>query len=771
MIEASHGGSEPSAFWPTFIDQQTIAGITLFNLVNWVSASDRVLGGSENAEPTGMPVVAMPPVQRTAVWRPKQVLDLWDSLMRGLPIGAFYLVDRRAGDRKLVPLRTNGNAPAKIKTSALAGFDLLDGQQRVRALLAGTQDPVGGTLCIWVDLGGENAGKHPCLRVTSRAQPFGYDGRTGGKLRMDQRRKAREVIEPNAKEHPLWCGDRRAYDLDLFDGPVTLDKEGKNRIKQPPRPFDATDKIVPLHRLLNAWHESRPGDANAGVAALHGALPHSLSKDDAQVNLALHALDRAFRKVEGAQVALLRVDPDEQTLLTLFERIGAGGTPLSLEERLFSIYKHHVPEIRDVVNAIHDEAGRVLPPTKIVAAALRIANARREKPQYTIPSARDFAEAMAAKPASEIRGQLDQLMPSSSDLVAGREGLLSQAFGVIKQLLSWDGKGGAFWMPDAVLAVLPAELWQVLIFWAVRALEADRGADLAASRKEVIRFALFWHVFGWNNEKAARWAFEYLQSVEDATRFPGFALYQQLVGNRDDLCACALIDAGEFTKLLSDKEHGPSWRTDRERFGEGKERNEVGAHWWWSGRKVLPWLQREYIVEAFPGYQPLSDHEDDLPYDVDHVCSWADCGDWVSIKKRIEALDGKPALLKRMQDGRDAVGNGIGNLRLVDASTNKGDQDADISVKMEFLIKTKASEKDNADTTKFGFPPEDRLLWEQVSRSGKVETRQWDEHRLAAFQQAVEKRATWLYSRFYHELGYAAWVSETGQDVASDEKA
>lgn len=773
MVETSQDAVGASTHWPTFGDKQTIAGVRLFDLIDWVRASDHVLSGGK--PPEAMPVIAMPPVQRTAVWRPKQVLDLWDSLMYGLPIGAFYLVDRSVGAHKLVRLGTNGNGslPAKVQESTRAGFDLLDGQQRVRALLAGVKGPAAGALCLWVDFGDKNAGQHPCLRVTSKAQPFGYDGRTGGKLRMDQRRAARLAIEPCAKERPLWCGNRPAYDLDLFDGPVTLDKEGKNRIEQPPRPFEATDRTVPLHSLLDAWRKRLPDDADtdAGLTALRGALPQPWGKDDARINAALRTLDQALCRVERAEVALLRVDPDQKTLLTLFERIGAGGTPLSLEERLFSIYKHHVPEIRDVVNVIHDKAGRVLPPTKIVAAALRIANTRLDRLQYTIPSARDFAEEMAAGPAGKLWQSLKGLMPEGTDLVHGRVGLLGDAFVAIRQMLSQSDQGGMFWMPDAVLAVLPAELWDVLVFWAVRVLEAGRGADLAASRKEVVRFALFWHVFGWNNEKSARWAFKHLQDMQDVTHFPGSALYRNLIGtDRGDRCACALIDAGEFTQRLLSKERSSGWRTDRERFGE-KERNEVGAHWWWSGRKVLPWLQRDYIVEAFPSYQPLSDHEDDLPYDVDHICPWEDCGNWFSVGNRIKTLEGKPDLVKRMRDGRDAVGNGIGNLRLVSASDNRGDRDADISEKMPFAIRAAALEEDEANMGKFAFPPDDRTLWKQVSRSGKVAERHWDECRLASFQQAVGKRAAWFYSRFYNELGYATWISDKGEGVIPGEKA
>jgi Protein of unknown function DUF262 len=34
---------------------------------------------------------ALPALQRGAVWQPRQVEELWDSLFRGFPVGAFLL--------------------------------------------------------------------------------------------------------------------------------------------------------------------------------------------------------------------------------------------------------------------------------------------------------------------------------------------------------------------------------------------------------------------------------------------------------------------------------------------------------------------------------------------------------------------------------------------------------------------------------------------------------------------------------------------------------
>src|SRR5712691_8579276 len=43
-------------------------------------------------------LVQLPPIQRGAVWKVAQVERLWDSLLRGFPIGSFVLAPRCKGD-------------------------------------------------------------------------------------------------------------------------------------------------------------------------------------------------------------------------------------------------------------------------------------------------------------------------------------------------------------------------------------------------------------------------------------------------------------------------------------------------------------------------------------------------------------------------------------------------------------------------------------------------------------------------------------------------
>jgi len=263
-----------------------------------------------------------------------------------------------------------------------------------------------------------------------------------------------------------------------------------------------------------------------------------------------------------------------------------------------------------------------------------------------------------------------------------------------------------------------------------------------------------------NNDKAARWAFAHLKTIDAQNAdFPGTAFYKRFIGiGGDDRCAYGLTSPEEFERQLC-KPATPEWRTDAERFVENNVRNDIGSWWWSKGKKMLPWLQKEYIKRVFPGYAPLTDHEDDVPYDVDHICPYNDWReDWRTLKQR---LDVDESLKERVYTGRDAVGSGIGNLRLIESSKNRSDQDADVAEKMPFISGEQPDDICNAEAMiDSALAPEHRELWRMVSRPGRLADRRWDADRLKAFQQAVEVRAAWLYRRFHDDLGYDAWTAQ-----------
>ncbi len=147
----------------------------------------------------------------------KQVVDLWDSVFRGLPLGAFMLQKREDG-RQGHPFGTDARNDELPR-----GWDLLDGQQRVCTLLLGLygfnlKDGTKDARCIWIDLGDENPDHGFKLYVTSASQPFGY-GDSGYKLSPNDRQAARSKYEPDRAQIMTTgtTGPRRAFTHELFE--------------------------------------------------------------------------------------------------------------------------------------------------------------------------------------------------------------------------------------------------------------------------------------------------------------------------------------------------------------------------------------------------------------------------------------------------------------------------------------------------------------------------------------------------------------------------
>lgn len=778
-----------------FKNDESVCGVSLFNFLDWMRESECFFSRGETGRLTSTyGVLALPAVQRTAVWTPKQVVDLWDSLFRGLPIGSFYLV-RRSGQDAAQGRGMAGDA--WVKPIGRDGFDLLDGQQRTRAMLLGLMGPMLEERCLWVDLGADAKSHHIRVHLTSASQPFGYQPENGQKLPIADRRKARENLEYNlgywednsksecnsAYKGPLLKADgesarRRAYDHELFEAFL---KSGEQQPAfEPPRPHRASASTYPLHSLLQAWRKGGGEESgDRGMEALRAALASRrvAPPDDRR----LKRLDEAFRRVAAAQVALLQVDPatfergdgagsTHESLLMLFDRIGAGGTSLTTEERLFSIYKHHQPRIHNLVNDIYGKVGRVLPPTKIVASALRIANARTHEKTYegnTVPDVATFAKEMGDptdQPASNrrtrsLRLELKELLPPDR---THDEGTLVACFGHLFELLRY-GRDNKLGLPQVMLTTLSPQLVQVLLFWVFLVYRSAGGANtLQKAREDAIRFAMFWRLCVWNEDRASTHCFESLRARMSLVGSVLPDLYRDLIGT-DYVLPLATPDEME---RYGWHEPSPNWLGEKDRFlktESGPARlPELYREWWRSRGKFLMWLQRDYLAPAFESFDPASGREDDVPYDLDHMCPASDWGRyWTPFRAElVRAGCLSEPQIEAMRQARFVLGDAIGNFRLIDASKNRGDGDADIRTKMPFVCGGgEPSPCDQREMAEMAFDPDQRAIW--CVASGK--NQEWDAERLRVFQEAVEQRTHWLYRRFYEDLGFGIWTKQAAQ--------
>ena len=80
----------------------------------------------------------LPPIQRSLVWKNSQILNYWDSLLRGYPAGLMMV--HRSRSFQSSPLARTSEGQTCEMTSE--DFQLFDGQQRLSALLLGHGYPI-----------------------------------------------------------------------------------------------------------------------------------------------------------------------------------------------------------------------------------------------------------------------------------------------------------------------------------------------------------------------------------------------------------------------------------------------------------------------------------------------------------------------------------------------------------------------------------------------------------------------------------------------------
>ena len=742
MNDAQDKKAYPPVFTP---EGNTIQGMSVLHFMQWAKASidDPPFEGS----------LTLPMVQRSSLWRPSQVLGLWDSLLEGMPIGCFYLVEQTE-PREARSIA--GENQSNMVTGR--GFELLDGQQRARTLVLGLRKPSIEKRCLWVRF--HVAGPmHFELLLTTAAQPFGYKPGTGDKLSFDDRRNARVAFQSSSQNHIRSEDWKSTYDHQLFDVVVAENE------CDPPRPYlaEKSEAIVdiPMHRLLSQWIKSR-----------------KLFVDDKNISdnskkileIGLTELSAKFQRIENSHIALILTPQfgDADQTLTLFERIGAGGTPLSNEERLYSIYKHYVPKVHNAVENIRADpkVGHVLPASKIALTAIRIAAPSLDKWRTTVPNHTDLVKAFKDKQSS-FNTRLNGLLPTISEESVTRisdTSKIGDAFRLIFSTLRYKAKDDIddVGVPHLMLSELDENLIQVLVLWAVLRLEQHKLNQLSAeARRDLIRFTLFWHLCCNDGNKASNALFELLFNANESIRsedllvtFPGKIFYEEMAEFSYRLMPPEFwplpVDGaaeGDNAALWQDS---AIWRSHNDRFQpKGQDQNDRNKDlmrtWWYSSGKMLLWLQRRTLVAEFGQYEPASGRDDDKPYDLDHFCARAV---WMEAIYNHHDCDEGSKVREFATNGRYVLGDAIGNFWWLGSSDNRRIGDASIKTRFDTLA--------TSDAFKEAFGCDNIHL--QMWRDAAIEGKKWTSAARKAFQKAVETRTVWLYRRFYDELGFKEWL-------------
>ena len=152
--------------------------LSLKDIATWQLWSLTKPSNGDTAAPEPPIVARVPSLQRGPVWEPSQIEMLWDSILRGFPIGSLVVCRKLGGQRlQRSPAAPDGGAPEEKVT-----HHLLDGQQRGNAIAFGFSDPFDekkrhtDNAILWLDLEPElppGSTRNFLVRITTEGASLG----------------------------------------------------------------------------------------------------------------------------------------------------------------------------------------------------------------------------------------------------------------------------------------------------------------------------------------------------------------------------------------------------------------------------------------------------------------------------------------------------------------------------------------------------------------------------------------------------------------------
>jgi len=695
-------------------DENTVQSLRIGDYLNWAGGRAEI-------------PLMLPPIQRGFVWKPKQIQELWDSLIRGMPIGAV-LVEKFTSEKSRLLMDSSG----ELKTMKY-GWNLLDGQQRTLSMLLGFPTENIKNHKLWIDFNPHDLNNEALFqfRITTAHQPFGFQA-NGQRLSLNDRRKARKKAEN-------------------FDSNIT-DKTTNEDLFKKVKPHKTKNQAY-LFLVSELW-------SDFDILKIIEKIEENLVDDEAvtpDVKSRIKNFGVRLKGLKEQSIALIEVrkpkgdiSNEEQNFLTLlFDRTSRNGTELSSEELLFSMIKQKWPEAHDLVFELHESVGTMMKPTDFIMTAYRLSatkfgvNIAGSKIKDTAnPTIKDFYKNLPILLGEEDNpGELRNLIS---------DGEFEKLFSSLKNAISYAGDND-IGLPEALLPYVERSLLQVLVYWCMH-----NRKNIKESREQLVQFVLFWMVASPSGGNASR---EKLKASEEC-----FELIKE--NRKSNFCLFPLVpliekltksETGKFKSLLPELEMigGDEFR-DPVKRGQvfcGEE-DEALYHNFTSRKILLLWFQREWVSKKFEGTEFLSGQDSDsVPYDFDHLVPQSN---WASFQGRSGDFNQIDEACKKFNEiwPRRNLGNSIGNYRVMTSSDNRSRGDTPLMKEVEGL----SFLTNKGDWKNYAFADDarnDLSNWKLASPSEG--SGNWNNARVLAFQYAVEERVVYLYNKFISDSGLSLY--------------
>jgi hypothetical protein len=362
--------------------------------------------------------VELPALQRGFVWKASQIESLWDSILRGFPIGSFLL--SRSEDEKLF---------------------LLDGQQRATSLAIGFYNPWEKTLneknnfwslknipIVWIDLNPSektNTQKF-VIRVITQSHPWGYQRKDNNSiLSVSDRRNALKIFRENPDNENGGYIQLSPIKVFPYDSnlPVPLSFLIKSISEHKENWKTYLIELCREHLPINIKTKHSENDEKNYLDKLTEVIYSS--EFDNNIFNAIVNLEQVVVPAIVIKQEILKAE-DEQTGEdpTLFVRLNSSGTRIVGEELIYSIYKASFPEAKKLVENI---GASFVAPSLVISLVSRLALSEINENNYPYSiSVNDFRKRIKDE---KFKTKLRELIGNESNSPASL--LFNKAFEIL----------------------------------------------------------------------------------------------------------------------------------------------------------------------------------------------------------------------------------------------------------------------------------------------------------------------------------------------------
>lgn len=550
---------------------------TLWQIASWTSDESEVL---------------IPALQRGLVWKPRQVELLWDSILRGFPIGSFMLSD-------IVNKEGSGK------------YYLMDGQQRYNAISIGFNTVKAARAVLWIDLlppSSKNSTRSFWIKATTTPHPWGYkNDDDANRLNTAEKRKA--LKEFNLKGN-------------IYNDHFSLEETWPVEANLP----------IPLFCLLKAAEKTSDADTfvkevfaefNSTDFSYRFSFNEKIKHSNVALTYLRDVLFPAFNALKDYMITcnhlpkeVMETETTEEsmaqtTLEVLFTRLNTGGTAISRDDLNYSAIKAYWPSIKEVNDHL---AEKYMSPSKLVMLAFRLALTSEDdksfKGEMTIKQIRSAAI------KTDERDKIESLYDNN------------QLETILTKVDEWLGaKGDSVLRTPNILRTIIArnspDVYLLLMYMARKDMESP--INLSAYEIKALAFLLHW--FGNDKKHCVQEIFHRFKN--------GINISNILQGISRLMHDCHLLHVytPKEVEELFIIGNSKGWRIWNSLPAPAK--HFFNRTFWYGtaeAKQMLLYAERQYLNTYFRNYDPARQDmwaEENRPWDFDHIVPQ----EWISNKR------------------------------------------------------------------------------------------------------------------------------------------